>query len=84
MSAGSSPPSDATGPESTSPDPNGTEPVTVRVASAAPYDVVIGRGLLDELVAAVVATVVVETDQLTVDEVVAVIVEQLGLETARW
>ncbi len=33
-----------------------TEPVTVRVASAAPYDVVIGRGLLDELVAATVAT----------------------------
>jgi 3-dehydroquinate synthase len=34
----------------------GTEPVTVRVASAAPYDVVIGRGLLDDLVAAAVAT----------------------------
>ena len=34
----------------------GTEPVTVQVASAAPYDVVIGRGLLDELVAAAVAT----------------------------
>jgi 3-dehydroquinate synthase len=33
-----------------------TDPVTVRVASAAPYDVVIGRGLLDELVAASVAT----------------------------
>ena len=32
------------------------EPVTVRVASAAPYDVLIGRGLLDELVAAAVAT----------------------------
>jgi 3-dehydroquinate synthase len=32
------------------------EPVTVRVASAAPYDVVIGRGLLDELVAATAAT----------------------------
>lgn len=32
------------------------EPVIVRVASAAPYDVVIGRGLLDELVAATVAT----------------------------
>jgi 3-dehydroquinate synthase len=33
-----------------------TDPVTVRVASAAPYDVVIGRGLLDDLVAAAVAT----------------------------
>jgi len=33
-----------------------TAPVTVRVPSAAPYDVVIGRGLLDELVAAAVAT----------------------------
>jgi len=33
-----------------------TEPVTVRVASNSPYDVVIGRGLLDELVAAAVAT----------------------------
>ena len=33
-----------------------SEPVTVRVASAAPYDVVIGRGLLDDLVAAAVAT----------------------------
>ena len=30
--------------------------MTVRVASAAPYDVLIGRGLLDELVAAAVAT----------------------------
>jgi 3-dehydroquinate synthase len=32
------------------------DPVTVRVASGSPYDVVIGRGLLDELVAATLAT----------------------------
>ena len=32
---------------------SGADPVTVHVASAAPYDVVIGRGLLDELVPAV-------------------------------
>ncbi|MGS0687348.1 3-dehydroquinate synthase [Nakamurella sp. GG22] len=37
------------------PDVN-ADPVTVRVASGAPYDVVIGRGLLDELIAATVAT----------------------------
>jgi 3-dehydroquinate synthase len=35
------------------PSDRGGEPQVVRVATAAPYDVVIGRGLLDELVAAV-------------------------------
>ena len=34
-------------------DPGGRDPVTVRVDSAAPYDVLIGRGLLDELLHAV-------------------------------
>ncbi len=34
----------------------GRDPVTVRVKSAAPYEVTIGRGLLDELLAAVRAT----------------------------
>ncbi len=34
----------------------GRDPVTVRVPSAAPYDVTIGRGLLDELLDAVRAT----------------------------
>ncbi len=33
-----------------------TEPVVIRVAGAAPYDVTIGRGLLDELVAAAAGT----------------------------
>ena len=36
--------------------PPSAGPVTVRVASGSPYDVVIGRGLLDELVLAVAAT----------------------------
>ncbi len=36
--------------------PPSAAPVTMRVASGSPYDVVIGRGLLDELVLAVAAT----------------------------
>ena len=36
--------------------PDSSAPVTVRVESASPYDVVIGRGLLEDLVAAAVAT----------------------------
>jgi len=38
------------------PNPAKAAPVTVRIASGSPYDVMIGRGLLDELVAAVRAT----------------------------
>jgi 3-dehydroquinate synthase len=45
-----------------------TEPTTVRVASGAPYDVIIGRGLLDELVAAAAGAAtaaIVHTETLT-------------------